>query len=60
MFDEALRKIKQQGLYRTIKDRQSSQGRIVRIDGRDLINFSSNDYLGLCANTDAISNEFGL
>jgi len=37
----------QQGLYRTRKVLQSPQGREIIIDGQSLLNFCSNDYLGL-------------
>lgn len=35
------------GLYRTRRRLQSGQGSRVRINGQELLNFSSNDYLGL-------------
>jgi 8-amino-7-oxononanoate synthase len=35
------------GLYRSRKAIDSPQGRLVKIDNRELINFCSNDYLGL-------------
>jgi len=38
-----------QGLLRGRRVLQGAQGRLVTIDGVDLLNFSSNDYLGLAA-----------
>ncbi len=46
---EQLRGIEAAGLRRQLRVIDSPQGRVVRRDGRDLINFSSNDYLGLAA-----------
>jgi 8-amino-7-oxononanoate synthase len=45
----SLDNLKGLGLYREITDRDALQGRVIRIAGRDLINFSSNDYLGLAS-----------
>jgi 8-amino-7-oxononanoate synthase len=35
------------GLYRTLRTVASAQGPHIRIEGREFLNFSSNDYLGL-------------
>jgi 8-amino-7-oxononanoate synthase len=49
MFDlrPALEKRKRQGLYRTRRVAASPQSPVMRIDGRDVLSFCSNDYLGL-------------
>jgi 8-amino-7-oxononanoate synthase len=39
--------IREQGLYRVLRRVDSPQGSRIQVDGRALINFSSNDYLGL-------------
>jgi 8-amino-7-oxononanoate synthase len=49
MFDEKLRKIKDDGLYRRMKYLQSPQCAHVRMANRDVLMLSSNSYLGLCA-----------
>lgn len=46
---ERLAEIEGAGLRRRLRVVESSQGRVVRVGGRELINFSSNDYLGLAA-----------
>ena len=43
----ALELLKQQGLYRSRKIIDSPQGVNIKLDGREVINFCSNDYLGL-------------
>jgi len=37
----------QSGLYRKLKHVEGAQGRRIKIDGREVLNFSSNNYLGL-------------
>jgi len=44
---DELQQIKQQNLYRSRRVVSSPQGVNIKIEGRQLINFSSNDYLGL-------------
>jgi len=39
--------LREQGLYRELRRVDSPQGTRIRIDGEPLLNFSSNDYLGL-------------
>ncbi|VAX31114.1 8-amino-7-oxononanoate synthase [hydrothermal vent metagenome] len=48
VFEDRLEGLIQDGLFRSINDRDSPQGRVINTGGRSLINFSSNDYLGLC------------
>jgi 8-amino-7-oxononanoate synthase len=47
MFIKKLDILRKNGLFREIKDRASLQGPKVKFGDRELINFSSNDYLGL-------------
>jgi 8-amino-7-oxononanoate synthase len=42
-----LHKARAEGLYRTLREVSSAQGPRIQIDGREFLNFSSNDYLGL-------------
>ncbi len=51
---ENLVKRKQQGLYRSRRVISSPQGVYVEVDGKRVINFSSNDYLGLANHPDVI------
>ena len=52
-FDSDLRErlqiLQDQGLHRSLRPVDSAQGREIEINGRILLNFSSNDYLGLAA-----------
>ncbi len=48
-MDDDLEEYRRRGLYRVRRRLQSGQGTRVRLAGRELINFSSNDYLGLAA-----------
>lgn len=47
MFSESLIRLKEKNLLREIKNRNSPQGTRIVIDGKECINFSSNNYLGL-------------
>jgi len=49
-----LDQLKLQGLYRTRRVISSPQGAVVDIDGMSVINFSSNDYLGLANHPEVI------
>jgi 8-amino-7-oxononanoate synthase len=46
-FDDELDAAEAAGLLRAMRTVDSPQGRIIRLNGRDVVNFSSNDYLGL-------------
>ncbi|HTU17058.1 MAG TPA: 8-amino-7-oxononanoate synthase [Gemmataceae bacterium] len=48
-MDDDLEERRRRGLYRVRRRLQSAQGSRVRLRGRELINFSSNDYLALAA-----------
>ena len=50
MFEDRIEERKRQGLLRSIHDRSSAMGRTITVDGRELLNFASNDYLGLSSN----------
>ncbi len=46
-IDEALNDLKKKGLYRTLKTCSQFKSSKLVLDGKELINFSSNNYLGL-------------
>jgi len=46
-LNSELERLREEGLYRELRRLDSPQSPRVKIDGRDLLNFSSNDYLGL-------------
>lgn len=52
-LSEQLDSLKRQSLYRQLRRIDSPQGRFVSVNGKELLNFASNDYLGL-ANEPAI------
>jgi 8-amino-7-oxononanoate synthase len=51
----ALEERRAQSLYRSRRVSEGPQGAILNIDGRELINFCSNDYLGLANHPEVIS-----
>ncbi|HEY2125465.1 MAG TPA: 8-amino-7-oxononanoate synthase, partial [Chthoniobacterales bacterium] len=65
-FGEQLAALRAQSLYRCLREVETAQNAQVDIAGRHLVNFSSNDYLGLandprlCAAATATINEFGV
>lgn len=46
-FDDRLKKLQEQDLYRRLQVNEGPQGVVVRINGQSLLSFCSNDYLGL-------------
>jgi len=56
MFAEKLKILEGQKLLRQLKDRASPQGSRIIFDGKEYVNFSSNDYLGLANHPYLIEN----
>lgn len=50
--DENLQALKEQGLYNEIDPVEGANGPVITIHGKQLINLSSNNYLGLATNED--------
>ncbi|HSO72720.1 MAG TPA: 8-amino-7-oxononanoate synthase, partial [Thermodesulfobacteriota bacterium] len=46
-YESELSRLLRQGLYRSLRVVEGPIGPTIQIDGRSLIQFSSNDYLGL-------------
>lgn len=46
-IQDELDALKRQGLYRKLRRVEGEQGATLRLDGREVLNFSSNNYLGL-------------
>src|SRR3989338_8596652 len=46
-IEEELKRLKEQGVYRKLRHVEGEQGAILTLDGREVLNFSSNNYLGL-------------
>ena len=47
LLQSRLDEIRTQRLYRELREIESAQGRLIQYEGRQWLNFSSNDYLGL-------------
>src|SRR5690606_10337536 len=45
---EQLEELKQQGLYNNIRTIETAMDGHIRVDGKDVLNFCANNYLGLC------------
>ncbi|MCT7978995.1 8-amino-7-oxononanoate synthase [Laspinema olomoucense] len=54
-IEDSLRTIHRAKWYRSVQEIRGCPGPVVRIDGQELINFASNDYLGLAGDSRVIS-----
>jgi 8-amino-7-oxononanoate synthase len=50
--DAELQKLAEAGLLRTLRTIESEQATVIRLKGREVVNFSSNDYLGLASHSE--------
>src|SRR5512136_698836 len=55
---EELERLRQKNLFRVMPSITGMPGRVVRVDDREVLNFSSNNYLGLAAHP-AVVQEMG-
>jgi glycine C-acetyltransferase/8-amino-7-oxononanoate synthase len=46
-IERELRELKSSALYRTLRSVKGDQGPVLHLDGREVLNFSSNNYLGI-------------
>jgi glycine C-acetyltransferase len=53
-MEKELQNLQNQGLYNKIRVLESPQGAWVKINGKELLNFSSNNYLGLANHPDTV------
>ena len=51
-LDENLSVLRDQGLYNEIDPVESANGPVIQVRGKQLINLSSNNYLGLATNAE--------
>src|SRR5690606_38436127 len=65
-FEDELEALRENDLLRNLRPVQSAQGTVVLLDGREVVSFASNDYLGL-ANSELLKHsakiaieEFGM
>lgn len=50
-LSQSIAQLKEQGLYNTIEPLEGPNGSVIRIKGRELVNLSSNNYLGLATDS---------
>jgi glycine C-acetyltransferase len=53
-MDKELNELKEEGLYNSIRTLEGPQGSWVEIEGKEVLNFSSNNYLGLANHPETV------
>lgn len=53
-MDNELEELKEEGLYNTIRTLEGPQGAWVEMEGKEVLNFSSNNYLGLANHPETV------